>query len=207
VHAGRVDAPFVSAPGPSNMSPLAIFFLALAMSTDAFAAAVGKGIALDRPRWSEALRTGLIFGVIEAATPLIGWALGHAAADYVRAWDHWIAFVLLGILGLRMIVAAIFHRDDGTVEKPQRHSFWALAITGFATSIDAMAVGVGLAFLDARIVPIAVIIGTTTFVMVTLGVMLGRVLGRFAGRWAEAAGGVLLILIGSTILVEHLGGG
>jgi putative Mn2+ efflux pump MntP len=189
------------------MSPLAIFLLALAMSTDAFAAAVGKGLALDRPRWSEAIRSGLIFGVIEAATPLVGWALGRAAADYVREWDHWIAFTLLGILGLRMIVAAFLHRDDGTVEKPQRHGFWTLAVTGFATSIDAMAVGVGLAFLDVRIVPIALTIGTATCVMVTIGVMLGRVLGRVAGRWAEAIGGVLLILIGSTILVEHLGGG
>jgi putative Mn2+ efflux pump MntP len=189
------------------MSPIAVFFLALAMSTDAFAAAVGKGIALDRPRWSEALRTGLIFGVIEALTPLVGWALGHAAADYVRAWDHWIAFTLLGVLGLRMIFAALFNREDPDASKPERHGFWILAVTGFATSIDAMAVGVGLAFLDARILPIAIAIGTTTGIMVTLGVMLGRVLGRVAGRWAEAVGGVLLILIGSTILVEHLGGG
>jgi putative Mn2+ efflux pump MntP len=183
------------------MNPAAVFFLALAMSTDAFAAAVGKGVALDRPRWSEALRTGLIFGVIECATPLIGWALGQAATDYVKAWDHWIAFALLGVLGVRMILAAL--AAPAETERPTRHSFWILAMTGFATSIDAMAVGVGLAFLDVPIVPIALAIGFATFVMVTIGVMVGRVLGTIAGRWAEAIGGVLLILIGATILYNH----
>ncbi|MDM0015648.1 manganese efflux pump MntP [Variovorax sp. J22P168] len=179
--------------------------LALAMSTDAFAAAVGKGTALQKPRWSEALRTGAIFGVIEAITPLIGWALGYAASSYVKDWDHWIAFTLLAILGIRMIVAALRAPDENEAEKPDRHGFWLLAITGFATSIDAMAVGVGLAFLDVNIVPVALAIGFATFAMVTLGVMVGRVLGNFAGRWAEAIGGVLLIGIGAAILYEHLG--
>lgn len=178
--------------------------LALAMSTDAFAAAVGKGTALQNPRWSEALRTGGIFGVIEAITPLIGWALGLAAASYVKAWDHWIAFGLLGVLGIRMILAAAMGGDEEEAEKPTRHGFWLLAITGFATSIDAMAVGVGLAFLNVNIVPVAVAIGFTTFAMVTMGVMVGRVLGNIAGRWAEAIGGVLLVGIGCAILYEHL---
>jgi putative Mn2+ efflux pump MntP len=185
------------------MSPVAVFFLALAMSTDAFAAAVGKGTALQNPRWSEALRTGAIFGAIEAITPLVGWALGFAAADHVKAWDHWIAFVLLGVLGLRMIRSACRGGHD-TIEKPTRHSFWVLAMTGFATSIDAMAVGVGLALLNVPIVPIALAIGCATFVMVTLGVMVGRVLGNIAGRWAEAVGGILLIAIGSAIFYQHL---
>lgn len=178
--------------------------LALAMSTDAFAAAVGKGTALQKPRWSEALRTGLIFGVIEAITPLIGWALGYAAADYVKAWDHWIAFALLGVLGIRMVWKALQAPDEVAEEKPSRHGFWLLAITGFATSIDAMAVGVGLAFLDVSILPVAAAIGLATFLMVTLGVMVGRLLGNVAGRWAEAMGGVLLVAIGSFILYEHL---
>jgi putative Mn2+ efflux pump MntP len=180
-------------------------FLALAMSTDAFAAAVGKGVALEKPRWTEALRTGAIFGVIEAITPIIGWGLGYAASGYVESWDHWIAFTLLSLLGLRMILAALRAPDaDEDARKPRRHGFWLLAITGFATSIDAMAIGVGLAFLDIAILPIAVAVGISTFAMVTLGVMLGRVLGRLAGRWAEAFGGVLLIAIGSVILYEHL---
>ncbi len=178
--------------------------LALAMSTDAFAAAIGKGTALHQPRWSEALRTGAIFGAIEAITPLIGWALGYGASGFVKSWDHWIAFTLLSVLGLRMIFAALQTPVEAQVEKPMRHGFWLLAITGLATSIDAMAVGVGLAFLDVNILPIAAAIGFATFAMVTLGVMVGRLLGSFAGRWAEATGGVLLIGIGSMILYEHL---
>jgi putative Mn2+ efflux pump MntP len=188
------------------MSPVAVFFLALAMSTDAFAAAVGKGTALREPRWSEAIRTGLIFGVIEAITPVVGWAFGLAAADYVKQWDHWIAFALLGILGARMIAASIATRGQDDVEKPTRHSFWILAMTGFATSIDALAVGVGLAFLDVDIVPIAIAIGCATGIMVTIGVMVGRLLGNVAGRWAEAVGGLMLIAIGSAILYQHLAG-
>lgn len=184
-----------------NLASTAV--LAFAMSTDAFAAAVGKGAALRHPRWSEALRTGVIFGTIEAITPLIGWALGLAAARYVAAWDHWIAFVLLGVLGLRMIHAGLGAAAD-EAEKPTSHSFWVLAVTGFATSIDAMAVGVGLAFLDVDILPVAAAIGMTTLLMVTAGVMLGRVLGAIAGKRAEVIGGILLIGIGSAILYEHL---
>lgn len=178
--------------------------LALAMSTDAFAAAVGKGTALKKPKWSEALRTGAIFGVIEAITPLIGWGLGLAAADYVKTWDHWIAFVPLLVLGGRMVWAAAQKPDEVEAEKPSRHGFWLLAVTGFATSIDAMAVGVGLAFLNVSILPVAAAIGLATFVMVAIGVMVGRVLGNVVGRWAEAIGGLLLIGIGSVILYEHL---
>ncbi|MDB5817686.1 MAG: hypothetical protein JWQ11_1326 [Rhizobacter sp.] len=89
-------------------------------------------------------------------------------------------------------------------KKPTRHSFWMLALTGFATSIDAMAVGVGLAFINVNILPTAAAIGFATFVMVTLGVMVGRLLGPFVGRWAEAIGGLVLVLIGSVILHEHL---
>ncbi|MDQ2780457.1 MAG: manganese efflux pump MntP family protein [Pseudomonadota bacterium] len=189
------------------MNPVAVLLIALAMSTDAFAAAVGKGIALHRPQWSEALRTGLIFGVIEAVTPVLGWAIGSVAAGFVQAIDHWIAFTLLGLLGLRMVVAAWRESDEPVAAtRPSRHGFWVLAVTGFATSIDAMVVGAGLAFVDVGIVPIAIAIGLTTFVAVTCGVMLGRLLGPLAGRWAEAAGGLVLIGIGTAILVEHLSG-
>ena len=190
------------------MTFVAILALAFAMSTDAFAAAIGKGAALHRPRWREALRTGAIFGSIEALTPAVGWALGSIAARLVTAWDHWIAFVVLAGLGVRMIRAGV-RADVAPIDdaaRPTRHAFWLLALTGFATSIDAMAVGVGLAFIDVAIVPVAVAIGLTTFAMVTTGVMLGRVLGVVAGKRAEVVGGALLIAIGSLILVQHLRG-
>jgi len=204
---GSGEVPLCACPAvknPSQMNAASILLLAFAMSTDAFAAAVGKGSALLKPRWSEALRTGAIFGVIEALTPLAGWALGYAASDYVKAWDHWIAFVLLLVLGGRMLLGALQAADGEGEAKPARHGFWLLVATGFATSIDAMAVGVGLAFLDVSITTVALAIGFATFAMVTLGVMVGRLLGSIAGRWAEAVGGVLLVGIGSVILYEHL---
>jgi putative Mn2+ efflux pump MntP len=189
------------------MHPLSILMLGIAMSTDAFAAAVGKGAAMRTPRLRDALRAGLIFGVIEGLTPLIGWALGSAASLYVTAWDHWIAFTLLGLLGLRMIWAGAREDGDDDPDDPARpHGFWGLAATGFATSIDAMAVGVGLAFLEVNIVAVAATIGLTTLVMVTAGILLGRVLGAMAGKRAEMGGGVLLIGIGAFILWEHLSG-
>lgn len=185
------------------MNALSTLILAFAMSTDAFAAAVGKGAALHKPRLSEALRTGVIFGVIEAITPVIGWALGSMAARFVQDWDHWIAFGMLCILGAMMIRNGLGadHEDAPPVG---RHSFWLLAATGFATSIDAMAVGVSLAFIDNNIAVTALAIGLATMLMVTLGVMIGRLVGNVAGKRAEVLGGLALIGIGATILYEHL---
>lgn len=189
------------------MSFLSIILIGFAMSTDAFAAAIGKGAAMQRPRFPEALRVGAIFGAIEAITPVIGWALGLAAAAYVTAWDHWIAFVLLGVLGLRMVRAGLRQDAPADADDDARpHGFWTLAATGFATSIDAMAVGVGLAFLDVNILLVAGVIGVCTLVMVTTGVMLGRALGAIVGKRAEIIGGLILIAIGSVILYEHLSG-
>ncbi|QKZ03720.1 manganese efflux pump MntP [Pseudomonas eucalypticola] len=185
------------------MNPVALVFLALAMSTDAFAAAIGKGSSLHKPRFIEALRTGLIFGVIEAITPMIGWAIGHAATRWVENWDHWIAFTLLVALGLHMIWNGVKHEAEEE-EKPQQHSFMILAVTAVATSIDALAVGVGLAFVNVNILVAAAAIGLATMTMVTLGVMLGRVLGHLVGKRAEIVGGVVLMLVGATILYEHL---
>ncbi len=189
------------------MSPLSIALLSLAMSTDAFAAAVAKGMALERPHWREALRTGAIFGAIEGTTPLIGWALGLVAADYVKAWNHWIAFVLLLGLGGHMVLNGLRPPESQAADKPARHGFWVLALTGLATSMDAMVVGAGLAILDVPILPVAFAIGCTTLVAVTLGVMAGRVFGRAAGGRAEIVGGLVLAGIGTAILFEHLSAG
>jgi len=177
--------------------------IAFSMSADAFAAALGKGAALDRPHFLEAVRTGLIFGAIETATPLLGFLAGSAAAGYVEAIDHWIAFVLLGGIGARMIWNGL----NGGAEqaRPKRHSLLILCATAIGTSIDALAIGVTLAFLDADILVTALAIGLTTFAMVTLGVMIGRLAGSRLGSLAEAAGGLLLIGIGTAILIEHMG--
>jgi manganese efflux pump family protein len=186
------------------MNLLSTALLALALSTDAFAAAVGKGAALHQPRWGEAFRTGIIFGAIEAVTPIVGWLLGISAAKYVTTWDHWIAFGLLCALGMRMIFAGLKQPEQEDVTKPSKHSIWVLAATGLATSVDAMAVGVGLAFIGTDILPVAAAVGFTTLSMVTMGVMLGRVLGAIAGKRAEILGGILLVGIGAGILYDHL---
>ena len=199
-----VDNPVMSA--RKFMHPISILLLAIAMSTDAFAAAVGKGAAMHRPRFREALRAGVIFGTIEGLTPVIGWLLGQAAVQYITAWDHWIAFTVLGLLGLHMIYAGLKPESERDVTDATKRGdgFWSLAATGFATSIDAMAVGVGLAFLEVNIAVVALVIGLTTLVMVTFGVMLGRILGTLAGKRAEILGGLMLIGIGTAILYEHL---
>ena len=178
--------------------------LSLAMSTDAFAAAVGKGSALHRPRWSEALRTGLIFGTIEACTPVVGWLAGSAVSRHVASYGPWLAFALLVVLGLRMVWEGLKKDPEDEAPPRQRHSFLALALTGLATSLDAMAVGLGLAFVQVDIATVALAIGLTTFTAVTLGVMLGRWLGSIIGHYAEVFGGVVLAGIGGAILHQHL---
>lgn len=186
------------------MNPLAILLLGFAMSTDAFAAAIGKGAAMHRPRFVQALRVGLIFGTIEAITPVIGWLLGKGAAHYVVAWDHWIAFGLLLVLGLHMAYNGFKPEPDTPVDEEKKHGVIGLALTGVSTSIDALAVGVGLAFVNTPIGIVAAVIGLCTFTMVTLGIMLGSALGVVVGKRAEILGGIILIGVGAAILYEHL---
>lgn len=201
---GRVGMSWTRCPtGDSYMNPIALLLLALAMSTDAFAAAIGKGAGLKKLHFPKALRTGLIFGSIEAVTPLIGWFIGKAATAYVETWDHWVAFILLVALGLHMIYQGL-KPDDGLTDKPSTHSFLLLAVTAIGTSIDALAVGISLAFVDVNIWLAAGLIGLATTVMATLGIMLGRVVGSVLGHRAEIAGGVTLMTIGTWILSTHI---
>ncbi len=183
------------------MSPLAITVLALSMSVDAFAVSVGRGAAIGRPPVAEALRTGAVFGVVEAITPLIGWIAGVAASRYVEAIDHWIAFALLAGVGLHMLHAAFAGGED---RPPRGRSLTVLVATAIGTSLDAMAVGVSLAFLDVNIAVIAVAIGLATFVMSSGGMLVGRVIGERCGRLAEVVAGIALCILGAAILIEHL---
>ncbi|HBQ5679913.1 TPA: manganese efflux pump MntP [Klebsiella pneumoniae] len=188
------------------MNLSATILLAFGMSMDAFAASIGKGATLHKPKFSEAVRTGLIFGAIETLTPLVGWGLGMLASQFILEWNHWIAFILLVFLGGRMIVEGFRGDSDEACEAPHRHDFWLLVTTAFATSLDAMAVGVGLAFLQVSIVTTALAIGCATFIMSTLGMMVGRFIGPLLGKRAEILGGIVLIGIGSEILWSHFAG-
>lgn len=185
------------------MSIMAIIMLAISMSMDAFAVSVGRGAALGRPRFSEALRTGVVFGIVEAITPLIGWAAGVAASRYITAVDHWIAFGLLGAVGGNMLYAALRGGDDSESASRQKMSFTVLVATAIGTSLDAMAVGVSLAFLEVNILVIAAAIGVATFFFSTGGMLVGRLIGERFGRIAEAAAGLVLIGLGASILYEH----
>ncbi|HEP1333733.1 TPA: manganese efflux pump MntP [Klebsiella pneumoniae subsp. pneumoniae] len=188
------------------MNLSATILLAFGMSMDAFAASIGKGATLHKPKFSEAVRTGLIFGAIETLTPLVGWGLGMLASQFILEWNHWIAFILLVFLGGRMIVEGFRGDSDEACEAPHRHGFWLLVTTAFATSLDAMAVGVGLAFLQVSIVTTALAIVCATFIMSTLGMMVGRFIGPLLGKRAEILGGIVLIGIGSEILWSHFAG-
>jgi putative Mn2+ efflux pump MntP len=183
------------------MSAIAIIILAFSMSADAFAASLTKGTLLERPSLGEALRSGVIFGAVEACTPLIGWAAGLAAAAFIEAIDHWIAFGLLGAIGGKMLWESWRHTESEA--KPARHSFGALFVTAIGTSIDALVVGISLALVEANILMVALAIGLATFTMTTIGIMIGQIVGKRLGRLAEALGGVGLIAIGTTILIEH----
>ncbi len=188
------------------MNLSATILLAFGMSMDAFAASIGKGATLHKPKFSEAVRTGLIFGAIETLTPLVDWGLGMLASQFILEWNHWIAFILLVFLGGRMIAEGFRGDSDEACEAPHRHGFWLLVTTAFATSLDAMAVGVGLAFLQVSIVTTALAIGCATFIMSTLGMMVGRFIGPLLGKRAEILGGIVLIGIGSEILWSHFAG-
>lgn len=196
------------------MTPIAVAFLALSMSADAFAVCIGRGASLSRPRFSEAVRTGAIFGITEGCMPLIGWAIGAAASSFVAAYDHWIAFAILAGVGLHMAVTALRQPTDPILTKPVVKTcatgsglkrFFCLILTAVGTSIDSMAVGASLAFFKVNIGVIALAIGTATFLMSSFGMLVGRHLGQKCGRPATVIAGLVLIAIGALILWEHVG--
>ena len=185
---------------------LTLAVVGLGLSVDAFAAAVGKGATGKRPQFLDALRVGAVFGVFEALTPVIGWAIGLAFAGWIEAVDHWVAFAMLAAVGGNMLWQATRPAAPGVEVVSCRRGFLALATTALATSIDAMAVGVSLALLDVDIATACVVIGLVTTVVATCGVLLGRHAGPYLGRYAEVLGGLALIGIGSLILYQHLTG-
>lgn len=185
------------------MNFFAILLLAFAMSTDAFAVAVCKGISLKVPKFIDAFKVGLLFGVIEAITPFLGWLIGYLAFRYIEQWDHWIIFFLMLFLGLRMIYNSL-KGGDACKEEPQKGSLVMLILTAISTSIDAFAVGVGLALASVNIFLASSMIGLATCIMVTIGILLGNKIGCIVGKKAELVGGVVLIFIGSFTLYQHL---
>ena len=183
-----------------------LFLIGVGLSMDAFAVSICKGLGMSRLNMRQAAVISLFFGGFQALMPLIGWALGSQLTDFITPIDHWIAFGLLAFVGGKMLWDA-FHEDDEdegsqTDEKLDLKELLMLAI---ATSIDALAVGITFAFLQVAIVPSITIIGLTTFVISFAGVAVGHFFGARFEKPATIVGGVVLILIGVKILLEHLG--
>ena len=188
------------------MNPLATALLAFSMSADAFAAAIARGASIGKTRHLQAAQIALTFGIVETITPLIGYGAGTIAAPYIEAFDHWIAFGLLLVLGGKMIRESLSpEADDDSAAQDAMPSKWLLLITAIATSIDSMIVGVSLAFLDVNIWLTALAIGSATTLMAVIGIKLGGVVDSVIGKRAELFGGIVLIGIGTFILLEHLG--
>ena len=177
--------------------------IAFSMSADAFTASISKGMAMPKPRLRDAMRIGAVFGTVEGTAPLIGWLLGSLASGFIEAVDHWIAFAILAAIGGKMIYEALQPASDNAPS--QTHSLKLLFITACGTSVDSMAVGASLALMEVNIWLMAALIALATFTMSTLGVMAGHMIGQKAGRLAELLGGLCLIGIGGSILLDHLG--
>ncbi len=193
------------------MNFIALIFTAFALSMDAFAVSITKGMTIKNLKKSTALKMALTFGVFQGAMPLLGWALGISFESYIKSIDHWIAFILLGFIGFNMIKGFF---DDRKEENASELEFSAttdvddlsnkeIIMLAVATSIDALAVGISFAFLNVSIIPAASIICIITFLVCVVGVFVGNKVDDIFNGYAELVGGVILILIGFNIFNEH----
>ena len=184
------------------MSGLEILLISIGLAMDAFAVSICKGLSLKTMSWKKAIIVGLYFGIFQALMPLIGYFLGATFEGVVTKIDHWIAFVLLGIIGINMLKEA-FGKD----EENQNDSvdFKTMSILAIATSIDALAVGITFAFLKVNMILATIMIGIVTFAICVIGVKIGNKFGDKYERKAEVVGGLILIFMGIKILLEHLG--
>lgn len=183
------------------MSLLTLFITAVGLSMDAFAVSVCKGLAMKKLELKKVLTIGLWFGGFQALMPTVGYLLGSQFEQYVTAIDHWIAFVLLALIGISMIREALSKKEEEANDSTDIKTMFLLAV---ATSIDALAVGVTYAFLKVAIIPAVSFIGIVTFALSLAGVRIGNIFGIKYKSKAELAGGIILILMGTKILLEHL---
>ncbi len=186
------------------MDLLSLLFVAVGLSMDCVAVALSSGLGSRGFDGRQALTMGVFFGGFQALMPVIGWLLGSSIAGLISAFDHWVAFGLLLVIGLKMIFEALRDPDGGTGGKPL--GLIPLTMMSVATSIDALAVGLSYSLLGVSILLPAVIIGVVCFSLSSLGAMASGRVSTASGRWARLLGGLILILIGIRILVEHVFG-
>ena len=183
-----------------------LFFLAVGLSMDAFAVSVCKGLSVKKAGLREGAACGVWFGGFQALMPLIGYFLGTLFAGVIESFDHWVAFGLLAVIGINMLKEAFEKGECECCDKNADFSVKTMFVMAVATSIDALAVGISLAMAgNVNIVLAVVLIGVITFLLSALGVKIGNIFGSRFEKKAQVAGGVILILLGVKILLEHLG--
>ncbi|WP_027088792.1 manganese efflux pump MntP family protein [Thomasclavelia saccharogumia] len=184
------------------MSVIEIAIIGIGLAMDAFAVSICKGLAMKKMSYRKAVIIALFFGGFQALMPAIGYVLGTTFASKIAAIDHWIAFILLGLIGVNMIKEALGKEDDECLDDTLR--FGDLIMLSIATSIDALAVGITFSFFNVSIVLSSSIIGFITFIICIIGVKVGNVFGEKYKSKAELTGGILLIVMGCKILIDHL---
>lgn len=187
------------------MGFIELFLIAVGLSMDAFAVSICKGLGMRKVNYCHAIIISLFFGGFQALMPLIGWSLGMQFQQYITSIDHWIAFILLVGIGAKMIWDAFHEEDEACQCEESRLRIKQLFLLAIATSIDALAVGITFAFLQVDIVISVIVIGFITFCLSFIGVVVGNKFGNKYEKRAMLVGGVVLVLIGIKVLLEHLG--
>ena len=183
------------------MTLFSLLGIAIALAMDAFAVALGAGVTLNRVTGRHLFRLGFHFGLFQALMPVLGWLAGMSIHRWIAAYDHWVAFGLLALVGGKMIWESFSKEESGPATDPTRG--WSLVLLSIATSIDALAVGISLAALGVTIWFPAAVIGLICFILTVTGMLLGRRIGDYWGPRVEVIGGLVLIGIGIKILAEH----
>ena len=185
------------------MEFLSIFFIALGLAADCFAVAIGGSISMKTLSFLQVFRASLAFGIFQGLMPVLGWLAGRTVVELIAGYDHWVAFILLTLVGTRMIWESFRSRDGNTKSTDMTRGFLLLTLS-VATSIDALAVGLTFAFIKINIVVASLTIGVVASVVTAIGFLLGRKAGHLIGRRVEAIGGIILIGIAIRILLEHV---
>lgn len=191
------------------MSLIAILLMSIALSMDAFAVSVTKGMTIKHINTKLALKIAFFFGIFQGGMPLVGWLLGISLESYIKAFDHWIALILLSLLGFKMIYESMNNKNEISnelaIDIDLDIKTKDLIILSIATSIDALAVGISFAFLNINIIPIIITISIITFIVCFIGILIGKKIGPILKNYSEIIGGIILILIGINIFNEHTG--
>lgn len=185
------------------MSVFEIILISIGLAMDAFGVSIGKGLSMPVGENGRKVTLAFLFGLFQFLMPVMGWLIGRQFIDVISEWDHSIIFGLLGYLGVAMIREGL--SDDDEDDDKQFLGAWEMIMLSVATSLDAMAVGLTFAFLPINVWEASTMIGVITFGISLIGVYLGKFMGQFVGKYADILGGGVLILIGTKILLQHLG--